>query len=340
MRVMWCQDFWWGGVAVLSSRMRAQEALCAGGTTQLAAHNSSSSSSKAAELCPSYHTGLAWRIAAREDMQGGRPRSRHGSACLQHLLLREAAGSHPWVLQQLAPHKAAQEAASSRSSSSSSSSNAAPGMELFLGVQWPLLCNVESSWAAPSSSCGCSCRSLTCYLCTPPPPVTLQQLRLVLEVVCLTCTETSREALQAPLLLALLLQRASPGVRAEFLNSADGTRLLVALQQAPLQTEQELRRLTTTDTWCFHVLAGALSGYPDSDRFRQRPVLPPTITKSMLSLTWCFLELDPGAGAAANAPKAAGTGRGVGQPAMLMSPEAVDHGSVLLCVGTGDSQGV
>jgi hypothetical protein len=161
-----------------------------------------------------------------------------GAYSLDVLLLREVLGVQAWALQQLTPFAVAgSQAGSTRPASSTSP-----------GVQWPLLSTMAGSSSSSSSggssssstttttssssSSGtvCSCNTPTCYLSAPPPLVTLQQLRLVLEVVCLTCTKTTSAASRAPLLLALLLQRASGDARAAFLNSADGVRLLVALQ--------------------------------------------------------------------------------------------------------------
>jgi hypothetical protein len=237
-------------------------------------------------------------------------------------------------MQHLRPFGQTQQAGSS----SSSSSSIAPGeTEQLLGVQWPLLWGMHSSKAArnSSSTCGCSCRSLTCYVCTPPPRVTLQQLQLVLEVVCLTCTECSQEALRSPLLLALLLQRASPGVRAEFLNSADGTRLLVALQQA---LHQPAVAPTQQTTWSFCAEAGALSSrLPVTDQSLARQ-LAPSVIRAIFTLAWCFLDPDPGAGVAA-AAAAGGTKDGSRRSATLVTAAAVARGSVLLCEGKSHWEG-
>jgi hypothetical protein len=321
------QAFWWGGVAVLSGRIRA------GGST------SRTTSNKAAELCPSYHAGAAWRVATREGTQGGSFSTRWGRACLQHLLLREAAGSHPWVLQQLRSHRAAQKAATS-------SSSALEGLNPFLGIQWPLVWGSYSrrtNAITTSSSRGCQCRdsSPTCYLCTPPPPVTLQQLRLVLEMVCLTCRECSPEALQAPLLLALLLQRASPDLRAAFLNSADGVRLLAALQQTAHMCDPPPAGRTKVSSWCMYDHKGTLSGELSEAQVPWK-VLPPAASRAVFTLSWCFLEPDTGPGTplpASTSAAGGGVKAGGEAAATLVTPEAVAHGAVLLCVGKDDWEG-
>jgi hypothetical protein len=250
-----CQVFWWGGVAGLASARRQLDAQQQEGMTTLPSEPVASSSSRssgsssdgnrAAALCPRYHQGAAWPVLEAPDAHhlGGLPFAH----CLELLLVREALGYLPGAMQQLKPFRAEQCSSSSRSScstttttaSSGSGSNAREGGEFTrLILQWPVNLQVlkagssSSSSSSGSGSLACQCRMPTCHLCTPPPPVTLQQLRLVLEVVCLSCQEISPQALQAPLLLALLLQRASPELRAAFLNSEDGTRLLVALQLA------------------------------------------------------------------------------------------------------------
>jgi hypothetical protein len=171
-----------------------------------------------------------------------------GSSSLDVLLLREGLGVLPWALQQLTPYARARQARAS---------SKAPADEMPLAIQWPLLNTVAASSSSSSSSGSavCPCGAPSCYLCTPPPPVTLQQLRLVLEVVCLTCTDTTSAAMRAPLLLALLLQRAGADVRAAFLGSADGDRLLVALQRSSTSQPSNEKEL-----WCWANTSGALSG--------------------------------------------------------------------------------
>jgi hypothetical protein len=232
-------------------------------------------------------------------------------------------GSQPWWWQQLEPYTAAWQA--SRSESSSNESAAEEG--ILAGVPWPLLLScmgdntttmstTTSSSSSSSRRATCQCQSPTCYLCTPPPPVTLQQLRLALEVVCLTCRESTDEALHAPALLALLLQRADAALRAAFLNSADGVRLLVALQQASDHV------VDARDTWCFLQHHGAVL-LPDA-AVKLVPV--PPVTQAALTLAWCFMEAVPGAttAAAASQDRTPAAGR-VG--AGLVMPGAVGHGS-------------
>jgi hypothetical protein len=248
--------------------------------------------------------------------------------CLQLLLQRELLGAQPCAQQQLRPFLAAQQgASSSRSRSSNSAAEAVDGCYV-MGVQWPLLPGLVCS----SSSTGCRCLSPTCHLCTPPPPVTLQQLQLVLEVVCLTRTECTQQALQAPLLLALLLQRASPGVRAEFLNSADGVRLLVAMQHAPDQTYDELVELAVSSIWCMYPYGCAVSKGGVPLKSNPNRWLLPAVSQAVSTLAWCFLQLDPGAGASAADPvaTAAGTARAAAGPeASVVSPAAVEQGCLL-----------
>jgi hypothetical protein len=317
---------------------------------------SSSRSNKnlAATLCPNYHKGVVWPALAgptKDDVL-----VRAGTHCLEVLLLREAQGSLPWALQQLAPFRAAQQAGST-----SETKHKWPVL-----VQWPMTLhqldgsnsnstntatNTPTNISSSSSSRGrqCQCDQPACHLCTPPPPVTLQQLRLVLEVVCLTCQdsttqkrETASQAQQAPLLLALLLQRASPTVRAAFLNSADGARLLVALQQmaATAQANVLLTLVGTNLAWRFYNNAGALSlaaGLSGGEGVSYRELQQ--LTQALCSLAWCFFELDPVAAAAGLPHAAAAPSPAVAEPAATGSPgaalgpfltdAAVAHGCVL-----------
>jgi hypothetical protein len=306
---------------MLASTMRASAASGsdAEGTSSstTASSGSSSSTSRAAQLCPSYHAQMLWRAAVGKPL--GRLTHRPWDSCLEVLVLREMLGSQPWALQQLQPYSEARPT----NSSSTESSAAAAENGLVVGVQWPLLATSTSSSSNSSSSrAACQCRSLTCYLCTPPSPVTLQQLRLVLEVVCLTCAEFSDKALQAPVLLALLLQRASPGVRAAFLNSADGVRLLVALQQSAEQTLPEGTPLTCSSGWCMYDHAGALStrGVPEA-----RPLLLHAVSRTVYSLAWCYMELGPGSAVGLGAAGSAGSG------VRLVTQAAVEKGSIVPC---------
>jgi hypothetical protein len=255
---------------------------------------------------------------------------RFGSACLDVLLLLETQGLMPWALQQLQPYRAAGPLSSSSSSNNSNSTDVAGNGG---ALQWPLLpsegdvsSGSHSSSSGGSGGSACNCHALTCYLCTPPPPVTLQQLCLVLEVVCLHCQESTPQALQAPLLLALLLQRASPGVRASFLNSADGDRLLVALQH--MACEDQTPPLISTSWSFFHSsgalsLAGALAG---TDPHAQ---VKCGLTRAIHVMAWCFLDadMDGAAATAATAAAAAATSASAGP----VLPDSVAQGSVLLC---------
>jgi hypothetical protein len=152
-----------------------------------------------------------------------------------------------------------------------------------------------------------------------------------MEVVCLTCSDTTPQALQAPLLLSLLLQRASPGVRAAYLNSEDGTRLLVALQLGMPLSGSSPHMTPGTSTWSFYNRAGALSLY---DIAADAPALPwqfPPATRAAFILAWCFLEVDPdAAGAAAAAIQHAAVD---GATVQATTPAAVADGSVLCVAG-------
>jgi hypothetical protein len=217
-----------------------------------------------------------------------------GSSSLDVLLMRESLGVLPWALQQLTPYARARQA----SSSSRLTAEVIPPI-----VQWPLLSTVAaSSNSSSSGSTGgvCSCRAPSCHVCTPPAPVTLQQLRLVLEVVCLTCTDTTSAAARAPLLLALLLQRASGDVRAAFLSSADGDRLLVALQQVALQQVAKSAPKDGVESWSWANSSGALAGFDAlAGRDSTRPWVLSAHLRAAYTLTWCFLQVDTGAAAAA-----------------------------------------
>jgi hypothetical protein len=262
-----------------------------------------------------------------------------GSGSLEVLLLREGLGVLPWALQQLNPHTAQQAGADSTQRVGSEPR----------AIQWPLLrppsssntlssnytstsTSTTTSSRSSSSGTACSCHTPTCYLCTPPPPVTLQQLRLVLEVVCLTCQDSNAPSLRAPLLLALLLQRASADVRAAFLSSADGDCLLVALQQLAACKDEGGRGPATARTWRFNNHRGVLSVF---DALTGYPVTPHTAfapSRAAYTLVWCFLELStppeaaaPAAGAATAATGAAGAVL----PAAYVTPAAVANGSLL-----------
>jgi hypothetical protein len=214
-----------------------------------------------------------------------------------------------------------------------------PGLlEWFIPVQWPLTPDLQSSGSSSSSSSRkCQCRSATCHVCTPPLPVTQQQLRLVLEVVCLTWQECSAQAAQAQVLMALLLQRASPDIRAEFLNSADGVRLLVALQQ--LTGLPEVHEGADSALYlyrCSRSLSlpseagstGTFWGMVYSGR-------------AACCLAWSFLQAEPGAAAAAAAaaPPNPDTSGGHPAPGSWLTAEAVRHGSVLgVCGRTWESE--
>jgi hypothetical protein len=281
--------------------------------------------------------------------------------CLELLLLQETQGSLPWALQQLQPYRTGQPPDSSKHTAVDDD---------FLGLQWPLVPGHVSSTSTSTSTSStstsrsttqsgsssfsagtsnsrssgeqaCQCHAPTCHLCTPPPPVTLQQLRLVLEVVCLTCQETSAEAVQAPLLLALLVQRASPEVRASFLDSADGTRLLVALQQ--MGATEHGCPSQHAYKWCFHNRWGALTVPPVPGSWDDEPWLLQTKARAVSTLSWCFLELNPGAMApAAPAPAPAPAAPPPPQVSLspagataadFMTPAAVAQGSLFVCNG-------
>jgi hypothetical protein len=280
-----------------------------------------------------------------------------GMFCLEVLLLREVQGGLPWALQQLQPHAAAAKQASSTSRTR---------LDFPISFQWPLLGPFSSSSSSSSTdrrsgSQGCVCKgqAATCYLCTSPPPVTLQQLRLVLEVVCLTCQENTQPALQAPVLLALLLQRAAPGVRAAFLNSADGTRLLVALQQ--MGTKMEPGLLDPQQTWSFNDHSGALTGLTEMLGQTGPPWLVFAMARAGCILAWSLLQIEPGAApdstaaaaaaaASAAAPAAATSGgaavagggaraRPQANTAAWVTRESVANGGVLVlksCIWSGE----
>jgi hypothetical protein len=82
-----------------------------------------------------------------------------------------------------------------------------------VSVCWPLLPEHQPSSVSAGES--------------GPGPVTLEQLQLA---VCAIENADASGASAAALLLALLLQRADPGLRAEFLGGAGGTTLLAAAQ--------------------------------------------------------------------------------------------------------------
>jgi hypothetical protein len=287
--------------------------------------SSSSSSSSAAVLCPTYLTSCPVFHGAVEAISCG-------SSCLEVLLLNETLGPLPWALQQLAPFRAAQQ---------EGGSTPASGLK-GLWVQWPMLprpmgpisygsgdsSGSTATQGSSSSNSGggsqCQCCRPTCHLCAPPPPVTLQELRLLLEVVCLTCHDTTQQAQQAPLLLALLLQRASPGLRAEFLNSADGTRLLAALQQATGNTGTAQSHMSTA--WCMFNHHGALSLPSLLGNVTQVYAMLAGQSRALWTLGWCFFEADVSLTAAAAAGPTGGLG--VTVPAQAV-PVSVAHGSVL-----------
>jgi hypothetical protein len=260
--------------------------------------NGSSRGNTAAALCPRYYRTSQWLAD-----KGGTPDNAllgFGVHSLELLLQQEAAGSLAWTLQQLQPYMAAQQARQPGSS-------VATGVnKRFPCIQWPMLYgslngSTSVSTAASSGCRPCQCGAPTCHLCTPPPPVTLQQLRLVLEVVCLTCKGYAAPALQAPALLALLLQRAAPGVRAAFLNSADGTRLLVALQQM-VNAEPPTPALSS-NWWTMDNQDGAVTAVDGVSTGRTWGIMPGA--RAGYTLAWSFLEVDHPAAASAAAGAAA-----------------------------------
>jgi hypothetical protein len=271
---------------------------------------------------------LVWSAEAKGLCEGW------GGHCLELLLLREGLGHMPWALQQLKPFRAAQDA--------SSSTTPARGADVIpIVVQWPMtqhLLNRDSSSSGGGGDGGggggaCTCGSLACHLCTPPPPVTLQQLRMLLEVVCLSHSEGTPQAGQAPVLLALLLQRADPGVRAAFLNSEDGTRLLAALQLAVPASSQGQAKAA----WSFYNRVGALSLCDISREFKALPWQFPAASRVVFTLAWCLFEVDPDTAAVTAAAMkhaaAGGVPAAVLAPAAKCGPAAVADGSVLCVSG-------
>jgi hypothetical protein len=144
-------------------------------------------------------------------------------------------------------------------------------------------------------------------LCGPgPPPVTLPQLQLAVSALASVYVS---EAPTAALLLALLLQRAGPGLRAEFLGGPGGTALLVACQywgyhqaggcyhaQQPRQYEMTFNLVAVSRSkprTCHNSLRAALQGgmfLESSCKWRGLGTGP-----SMgLLLAWCYLQLVPG----------------------------------------------
>jgi hypothetical protein len=249
---------------------------------------------------------------------------RYSRECLELLLMQESLGPLPWALQQLAPFRAAQQEGGSSATSTVAG----------LYIQWPMLMGTLGS----SSDRTCSCGGHTCHLCTPPPPVTLQQLRLVLEVVCLTCQDPhTPQGQQAQLLLVLLLRRAAPGMRASFFNSADGTRLLVALQQA--EVHEPIREIVL-NSWCRTMLYGALSLPLKSGGVDHRAYIDAPLSQAVHTLAWCFLDAGcPGNTAAAVGVAGGGGGGGAGGATtgggadleQLPMSVAVAQGAVLQC---------
>jgi hypothetical protein len=156
----------------------------------------------------------------------------------------------------------------------------------------------------------------------------------VLEVVCLTCQDSISAAMRAPLLLALLLQRASPGVRTTFLNSADGDRLLLALQQLAACKDEGGRGQII---WFWNNHYGALSILDALVSRNVMPYLASSPSRAAHTLAWCFLELNTtpaaaggAAAAAAATPPSATTSAAVAAAAAAhVTPAAVAKGSVL-----------
>jgi hypothetical protein len=159
-----------------------------------------------------------------------------------------------------------------------------------LSMDWPLL--PDSSDALP--------------LCGPGlPPVTLQQMQLA--VSALGCTDVLR-ATSAALLLALLLQRADPGLRADFLGGTGGTALLAACQYWGYYQKVALDH-AQQDLWtgfplaftgvdrsssgpCYHHLLAAVQGQTLLGRPRLWRDLYPGCSITLL-LAWCYLQLVP-----------------------------------------------
>jgi hypothetical protein len=130
--------------------------------------------------------------------------------------------------------------------------------------------------------------------------VTLQQLQLA---VCALAHADGIQASGAALLLALLLQRAGPGLRAEFLGGAGGTTLLAACQYWGYRRTQTAAdfptlpmfslygsvRMTPGD--CSAHLMAALQGALHEDVDLLEWSSPVSIG---LVLVWCYLQPCPG----------------------------------------------
>jgi hypothetical protein len=133
------------------------------------------------------------------------------------------------------------------------------------------------------------------------PPVTLQQLQLVTHVLsCVMGIGLST----AGLLQALLLQRAGPAVRAEFLGSPAGSMWLDTLVSAP----DKDRRCPGYSGWrCFLGLpiskarAELLAAVQGAQQGLSWCTMP-AATTSLLSLAWAHLEVVQGGVPRADCP--------------------------------------
>jgi hypothetical protein len=133
------------------------------------------------------------------------------------------------------------------------------------------------------------------------PPVSLQQLQLVTHV--LSCV-TGPSLSIAGLLQALLLQRAGPAVRAEFLSSPAGSLWLDTLVSAP----DKDRRCPGYPGWRFFMglpiskaraeLLAAVQGAQQGLSWCTMPAA----TTSLLSLAWAHLEVVQGGVPRADCP--------------------------------------
>jgi hypothetical protein len=169
----------------------------------------------------------------------------------------------------------------------------------------------------------CRCGSYTCHVCNMPLPVDRRHLRLVLELVCLTCQECGPWATQAHFLLTLLLQRAEPEDRAAFLNSADGVRLLVALQQRSA-TEEDNRGAGATYMYYRHI--GALL-LPEEGGWQGDTWALPFCGLAACCLAWSFCEARLGAAATAAGSPSSSSGADAAQP--WLTAAAVARGCIL-----------
>lgn len=169
----------------------------------------------------------------------------------------------------------------------------------------------------------------------PLPPVTLQQLQLV---TCHLAQVPAYHLAQVPagstlstvLLLSLLLQRADPGVRAEFLGSPVGSLMLHVLGHlSTLESSDDPFTLLggfyvmhATTALAARVNYEAVLGQ-QSLRFGSVPV----VTASLQALTWAHLEVQQGDGTGA-CPVSMASPVGVARPWTLLATEHVPEWDV------------